>query len=144
MILGQSGYDSSKIQKLEELEGVRKRPDMYIKDTNERGLDYCVFKIIDNSIDEALAGYCKTIRIELHVDGSYSVEDDGRGIIVNIHEKYKILVLELVMTNLHAGRNFGKGTYQVSGRLHGVGAKCVNAFRRCLTLRFAGTGTSIT
>ncbi len=124
---GAEAYDASKIQKLEGLEGVRKRPDMYIGDTNERGLHHCVFEIVDNCIDEALAGFAHAVQVTVHLDGSCSIEDDGRGIPVDPHPQYKIPALELVLTNLHAGGKFGKGAYQVSGGLHGVGAKCVNA-----------------
>jgi len=124
---GADDYNASQIQKLEGLEGVRKRPDMYIGDTNERGLHHCVFEVIDNSIDEALAGFASLITATVHLDGSCSVEDDGRGIPVDMHPVYNIPALELVLTNLHAGGKFGKGAYQVSGGLHGVGAKCVNA-----------------
>ncbi len=124
---GAAAYDASKIQKLEGLEGVRKRPDMYIGDTNERGLHHCVFEVVDNSIDEALAGYASQVTVSIHLDGSCSIEDNGRGIPVDMHPVYNIPALELVLTNLHAGGKFGKGAYQVSGGLHGVGAKCVNA-----------------
>lgn len=120
-------YTADKIQKLEGLEGVRRRPDMYIGDTGERGLHHCVFEILDNAIDESLAGFCHQVSVTIHPNGACSVEDDGRGIPVDIHPKYKIPALELVLTNLHAGGKFGKGAYQVSGGLHGVGAKCVNA-----------------
>jgi len=124
---GAADYNASKIQKLEGLEGVRKRPDMYIGDTNERGLHHCVFEIVDNCIDECLAGFAKEVKVSIHLDGSCSIEDDGRGIPVDNHPTYNIPALELVLTNLHAGGKFGKGAYQVSGGLHGVGAKCVNA-----------------
>jgi len=133
-------YDSSQIQKLEGLEGVRKRPDMYIGDTNERGLHHCVFEIVDNSIDESLAGFCSEISVVIHSDGSCTIQDNGRGIPVDIHPKHNMPALELVLTNLHAGGKFGKGAYQVSGGLHGVGAKCVNAVSEWFTAEVRRAG----
>jgi len=124
---GEGSYDASKLGKLEGLEAVRKKPGMYIGGTDERALHHCISEVLDNSIDEHLAGYGKKIEVTVHVDGSISIRDEGRGIPVDIHPIYKIPGVEMVLTTLHSGGKYGQGGYVFSGGTHGVGAKCVNA-----------------
>jgi DNA gyrase subunit B len=120
-------YNASQLGKLEGLEAVRKKPGMYIGGTDERALHHCVSEVLDNSVDEHLAGYCQRIEVTIHVDGSISIRDNGRGIPVDIHPQYGLPGVEMVLTTLHSGGKYGQGGYKFSGGTHGVGAKCVNA-----------------
>src|SRR5436853_5275080 len=120
-------YDASKLSQLKGIEAVGKKTGMYIGGTDERALHHCVSEVLDNSVDEYLAGHCTKIDVTVHLDGSISIRDNGRGIPVDIHPEYQIPGVELVLTTLHSGGKYGQGGYTYSGGTHGVGAKCVNA-----------------
>jgi len=132
--MDKSEYNAEAIRVLEGLEGVRQRPAMYIGGTGKEGLHHLVYEVVDNSVDEALSGCCKKIKVSLNKDGSVTCEDDGRGIPVDINQTYKIPAVQLALTKLHAGGKFDKKSYLISGGLHGVGISVVNALSKKLII----------
>ena len=133
-------YSAEQIRVLEGLEGVRKRPAMYIGSTGKDGLHHLIYECVDNSVDEALAGFCKLITVTINKDGSATIEDDGRGIPVDIHLQLKVPAVQVALTKLHAGGKFDKKSYMISGGLHGVGISCVNALSKKLIIEIKRGG----